>query len=87
MNREFLESAGKLLFGDRWQTDTAELLGITYRTVRRWMSGESAIPAGVKTEMIAALKNRQQMIADFVKSEKDKKDSSMYLVDYKTGES
>ncbi|WP_193323269.1 helix-turn-helix domain-containing protein [Erwinia endophytica] len=83
MTPEFLESAGKLLFGDRWQTDTAELLGVTYRTVRRWISGESAIPSGIKKDLLAALENRQQMIAELIKHETNKKELSMYLVDYK----
>jgi len=73
MNREFLESAGKLLFGNRWQTDIAELISVNDRTVRRWISGKSEIPAGIKPNIISALKNRQKMIADFVKSESGEK--------------
>src|SRR5438046_1066288 len=41
---DLLERVGKTLYGDRWQTQMAKALGISDRTVRRWVLFESSIP-------------------------------------------
>lgn len=54
-----LERAGKLLYGDRWQTDIARDLAVNDRRVRAWMQGERNIPAGVWVDIAALLRQRQ----------------------------
>ena len=68
MNREFLITAGQLLYGGRWQTETAEALGVTDRTMRRWVSGESNIPSPRKKELVMLLNNRLADIENFLEA-------------------
>lgn len=35
----FLISAGTLLYGSRWKSDMCNLLGVSERTLRRWLDG------------------------------------------------
>ena len=44
MTSDLIREAGQSLFGDRFQSDLARLLGVSDRTVRRWIGGDSAIP-------------------------------------------
>ena len=41
-----LASIGAALYGPRWQTELARALGVSDRTIRRWVSGATAIPVG-----------------------------------------
>lgn len=54
-----LEAVGRVLYGPRWQTDLAADLGVTYRTMRRWVSGESPIPGGVEADLRRLLAERR----------------------------
>ena len=47
MTAEDLKSVGPELFGYGWQTRLAEALGIDSSTVRRWVSGATAVPPTV----------------------------------------
>lgn len=40
---ELLRSAGEMLFGDRWKSALADILGVSPRTMKRWASGETDI--------------------------------------------
>ena len=40
MTAAHIREAGEALFGPRFQTDLARLLGVSDRTVRRWCAGE-----------------------------------------------
>ena len=42
-----LTQIGTALYGHAWQTQVANDLGVTDRTVRRWVAGTSAIPTDV----------------------------------------
>lgn len=55
---EHLERAGKLLYGDRWQSDLARAVGVGDRRVREWMSEDRRPPAGVWAEIAALLRQR-----------------------------
>lgn|SRR5487761_1045146 len=46
-----LAKIGRALYGERWQTPLARMLSIADRSVRRWLAGESAVPAGVADEI------------------------------------
>jgi hypothetical protein len=41
-----LEAYGEALFGARWQTDLASHLGISDRTMRRWVTEPEGMPDG-----------------------------------------
>lgn len=40
MDKELLERAGRALYGDRWQSALARHLGISDRTMRRYVAGD-----------------------------------------------
>jgi len=44
------------LFGNEWQTPLAAALGVSDRTVRRWASGEHAVPDNVAAALAVAEK-------------------------------
>jgi hypothetical protein len=59
--RELLVAAGPLLFGERWQTELAQAIKVTPRTVRRWVAGEEISPerwAGVAETIIGLMGER-----------------------------
>ncbi len=56
---EHLARAGRLLYGDRWQTSLARDLAVNDRRVRAWMHGERSIPAGVWADVAVLLRQRQ----------------------------
>ena len=39
-----LHTIGRALYGARWQTDLAKALGVSERTVRRWVAGQPPPP-------------------------------------------
>ncbi len=41
---DLLKRIGEALYGDRWQRQMARALGVSDRTVRRWVLYESDIP-------------------------------------------
>lgn len=45
MTPHLLRTAGEALYGQQWQSALARALCVSDRTVRRWASGEFAIPA------------------------------------------
>lgn len=62
MSRVKFIAAGKAAFGPRWQTDIAEALGVSDRTVRKWVSGENRIPSKLSADMVIVLKRRKSEI-------------------------
>lgn len=62
-----LEAAGKALFGDRWQTDLSNALGLSdARRMRQWMARERPIPVGVWADICALLRTRQMTINSLI---------------------
>jgi len=61
-----LAAAGHALYGDRWQTPLARDLGVADRTVRRWLSGETPIPADVENRLRQVLVTRLQEIGGMI---------------------
>ena len=45
MTPALLRKVGECLYGTRWQSELARALGVTDRTMRRWVNGTHAIPA------------------------------------------
>lgn len=57
-----LEKAGLASFGNTWQTEMARALNVNDRTIRRWASGETPLPAPLKQELLKHLKWRKRDI-------------------------
>lgn len=67
---DLLPQVGQALWGSRWQTDLAEAIGVSDRTVRRWVAGER-IPAGVWLDLIRLMQERSatlDMLSDEARS-------------------
>jgi hypothetical protein len=66
MTPAFLAAAGAALYGPRWQSELARSLGVSDRTMRRWLSGENPIPAGVWGDCCALLRVRRLEIGNLL---------------------
>lgn len=66
MNTVELEKAGKLLFGEQWQSNLADKLGIDSRRVRHWIAGTRSIPHFVNVEVTKLLEENQIEINQFL---------------------
>ena len=66
MTNNQLEQAGQLLYGDLWQSALARALNVDSRTVRRWLSGDSAIKQSISKEIDELLKINQKEISDYL---------------------
>jgi hypothetical protein len=53
-----LVEAGEALYGSRWQSDMSRALGVSDRTVRRWVADSSAVPAGVYLDLLRITQER-----------------------------
>lgn len=61
-NQMRLRMAGEALYGARWRTSVAADLGVTYRTIRRWVMGSRVIPDHVWSELSGNLRAREQTL-------------------------
>ena len=59
--RELLITVGEALYGKQWQSALAGDLGVTDRTMRRWVAGER-IPDTVKADMLAIVRARGEKL-------------------------
>lgn len=57
MSRLLVE-AGEALYGARWQSDIARDLGVSDRTVRRWVAGTSEVPSGLYLDLLRLTQER-----------------------------
>lgn len=63
LTRAQLEAIGTACFGNRWQTDIAEAVGVNDKTVRRWLSGESAMSPEMSRKLLSVLYARAEALA------------------------
>jgi hypothetical protein len=61
-DQQRLYTIGKALFGRAWQSNIAKALGVSSRTVRRWVSGEDQPRPGVWQDLAALLRERSQRL-------------------------
>jgi DNA-binding transcriptional regulator YiaG len=59
---ETIRRIGEALFGRQWQTDLAEALSVSSRTVRRWAAGEERPRPGVWQDLAELLREHEQHI-------------------------
>ncbi len=61
MSRLLVE-AGEALYGPRWQTDLAHDLGVSDRTMRRWVVGSSPVPVGLYVDLLRLTQERAAVL-------------------------
>lgn len=66
MTLDELSEIGKALYGPNWQSALARDLGVSDRTVRRWVATESPLPADLDTRLAAFLAARADPHFTFV---------------------
>lgn len=59
---DLLIETGQALYGPQWQTALARDLGVSGRTMRRWVAGQFPVPVGVRAELVTLLKERGVML-------------------------
>ena len=75
-----LREAGEVLFGTRWQSDLARLVGRPQQHVAEWSTGKRAIPASVWPTISGALDERSATIARLAKKVRKAVDMSASMV-------
>lgn len=70
VDRVWLSRAGVALFGARWQSELARALGVSDRTMRRWIhpDGANLAPGNVRGKIAELLGERRREIADLLGS-------------------
>lgn len=61
MSRLLVE-AGEALYGPQWQTAMARDVGVSDRTVRRWVAGTSEVPAGLYMDLLRLTQERAAVL-------------------------
>lgn len=56
------ERIGRALYGEHWQSPIARDLGVTYRSLRRWMTGERRLPSRLADDLRVLLNARAGQI-------------------------
>jgi hypothetical protein len=62
MTPDLLHRVGEALFGERYQVALANALGVNDRTMRRWISGDSAIPDTLCIDLFNLCLNREDVL-------------------------
>lgn len=58
MSNKLLSDCGQALYGPRWQTDLAGDLGVSDRTLRRWIAGDGDVPPGIWMDLLRITQER-----------------------------
>lgn len=66
MDREKFIAVSKAAFGDRWQTEMANALGVSSRSVRNWVSGKYSLPATLASDIKAILERRKSQLEEAI---------------------
>lgn len=61
MSRLLVE-CGEALYGTQWQSALARDLGVSDRTVRRWVAGTSDVPAGLYVDLVRLTQERAALL-------------------------
>lgn len=66
MTSDLLTACGEALYGPRWQSEMSRALAVDDRTIRRWVAGDSPVPAGVAVDLLRLLIERADEIDDLI---------------------
>lgn len=61
MSRLLVES-GEAMYGPQWQSALARDLGVSDRTMRRWVADTSAVPVGLYTDLLRLTQERAAVL-------------------------
>lgn len=61
MSRLLVE-CGEALYGQQWQSALARDLGVSDRTVRRWVAGEREMPGGAYVDLLRLTQERAALL-------------------------
>ncbi|MBS7810555.1 helix-turn-helix domain-containing protein [Roseococcus pinisoli] len=61
---QLLREAGEALYGGQWQSPLARDLGVTDRTMRRWVAGDSPVPDGAYGDLMRLTQQRALLLDD-----------------------
>lgn len=61
-----LIATGEALFGPLWQSAIARDLGVSNRTIRRWVAGTSPLPDGLTAELLHLVRARKRTLAQLI---------------------
>ncbi|HHS9967632.1 TPA: hypothetical protein ACTW6G_002910 [Raoultella ornithinolytica] len=61
-NLEKMTAVGKLVYGENWQSPLSRAMDIDSRTIRRFVSGHSKIPANLSPRLLAAMEHEMEKI-------------------------
>lgn len=61
-----LRDTGEALYGPRWQSELSRDLGVSDRTIRRWVAGVDDLPPGVALDLWRLCLERAQRLDELV---------------------
>jgi len=57
-----LIACGEALYGPQWQSALARDLGVSDRTMRRWVAGDQPVPPGVHVDLLRLTQERAALL-------------------------
>lgn len=63
MNITILTRVGQACYGRQWQTQLADALGVSDRTMRRFVAGDMDIPDGICDDLRLIIYDRREKLA------------------------
>jgi len=61
---DLLRQVGQALYGERWMAPLCVALGVSDRTLRRWLIASAPVPEGVWTDLAEALGDGLVLLAE-----------------------
>lgn len=55
---DLLIACGQALYGERWQSPLARDVGVSDRTMRRWVAGTQPVPPGLTADLLRLTQER-----------------------------
>jgi hypothetical protein len=65
---ELIEAAGKAMFGGQWKAGLARALGVTDRTINRWLGAKTEPRPGVFVDLRRVLKERRGELDELIEA-------------------
>jgi hypothetical protein len=63
---ELIAAAGRAMFGGQWKAGLARSLGVTDRTINRWLSGRVEPRTGIFGDLLRVLRERRDEISRLI---------------------
>lgn len=66
LDTQTLIAVGTALYGSRWQTDLAQEIEVSNRTMRRWVAKDTPIPDGVRIDLMRLCMDRLTVLEELI---------------------